>query len=145
MGTHVLLKRCAFEAGRHKLADKYHKETFVIVHVNEQGDVYTVRPVLGGRTQTVNRKLLVKDPGGYTLPIPELRVEDGENEIAPEHNDDDVHNSLLPLWLFSQGRPQQQQEVQSQDVRSSLRRSSRVNKGCHSNPAHLPRSVVTPR
>ena len=61
IGTRVLLKKCAFE-GRHKLADKVLRDPFIVTAVNETGDVYKIRPMLGGPTRVVNRRLLIIDP-----------------------------------------------------------------------------------
>lgn len=61
IGTQVLLKRCAFD-GRHKLSDKFYRDPFTIVSVNQEQDVYSIRPLFGGPVQIVNRRLLIKDP-----------------------------------------------------------------------------------
>ena len=59
IGDIVLLKRCAFR-GRHKLEDNQ----FIITSINQQNDVYTIRPLLGGKEKKVNRELLILDPRG---------------------------------------------------------------------------------
>ena len=57
----VLISNCAFK-GRHKLRDKYEKDSYVVIWVNEHGDVCHIRPVKGGQERTVNRKHLLLDP-----------------------------------------------------------------------------------
>ncbi|XP_071506229.1 uncharacterized protein [Diadema antillarum] len=61
VGSRVLLKQCAFD-GRHKLEDKFHRSPFIVMDVNAHQDVYAIRPLLGGPTKWVNRKLLIEDP-----------------------------------------------------------------------------------
>lgn len=61
VGNQVLLKKCAF-TDRHKLEDLFHRDPFIVVGVSAEGDVYKIRPVLGGPEQNVNRKLLIQDP-----------------------------------------------------------------------------------
>ena len=61
MGDRVLLRRDAF-TGRHKLKDKFDETPYVVVAQNKEGDVYQIRPVLGGSTKWVNRRRLTLDP-----------------------------------------------------------------------------------
>ena len=58
---HVLLRQTGFTE-RHKLADKFIRDPYVIVGVNVDGDVCHIRPVHGGDIKTVNRRLLTLDP-----------------------------------------------------------------------------------
>ncbi|PIK36531.1 putative transposon Ty3-I Gag-Pol polyprotein [Apostichopus japonicus] len=149
VGARVLLKRCAFD-GRHKLKDKFYHEPYVVVSINKEGDVYSIRPALGGDMKTVNRRLLIHDPRSDQpcLAEPDADIIENENEVPPEvDTDDDDENlcELLPLWLYQQeavlperGRP----PVIDEEQPVSCRRSARVNKEVHSNPAHLPRSIL---
>lgn len=56
----VLQKQVAF-AERHMLADKFFRDPYIIVEINEEGDVCRIRPDHGGM-KTVNRRLLILDP-----------------------------------------------------------------------------------
>ena len=147
VGTRVLLQKCAFE-GRHKLDDKYYREAYVVTKVNQDGDVYTIRPLLGGPSRTVNRRLLVEDPreasshpdrdfdiiASAAGNHPEQDPESDEEESDEEESDDPENIPLFPWWLFKEaGEPPTPPE---------LRRSTRQNRGVHRNHTHLPRSVV---
>lgn len=134
IGKRVLLQKCAFSA-RHKLEDRYNSESHVEVWLNP-GDVYGIRPVMGGPTQKVNRKLLIEDPRQDTLPVLEEEPDDYPTD-ADNDNDVEEHPDAVPLiphWLFGHDRPP--------DGPAAIRRSSRATKGKHSNPSHLPRSVI---
>lgn len=164
VGMKVLLKRCAFQ-GRHKLADKYHRDTFVVVWTNKEADVLGIRPLFGGPVQTVNRSLLIRDP--RELPSTSLKdgsqsedeadlgdlpltpLENGsqaENEVDQDGDTDqdttDDYGSqiLIPPWLFAHSRSTDHRDT---DVGTptplSPRRSARSTKGQHSNPFKLPR------
>ena len=61
VGSKVLVKKCAF-TGRHKLSDAFHEEQHVVVDCNPEGDLFGIRPVLGGPKKWLNRKLLLLDP-----------------------------------------------------------------------------------
>ncbi|XP_041482019.1 uncharacterized protein LOC121429155 [Lytechinus variegatus] len=76
IGARVLLKKCAFE-GRHKLEDKVLRDPFIVTAVNEMGDVYKIRPMFGGPTKVVNRRLLIPDPREeIAIPTPQDKPED---------------------------------------------------------------------
>lgn len=146
IGKRVLLRKNAF-TGRHKLEDKYNREPFIVVWVNEEGDVYNIRPVMGGPAQTVNRKQLIEDPREDLLPTveeePDNYLSDEATEDSEEDRNDSVDNPeeddevfLFPYWLFGYNRPPE--ELPQPPVRRSLR----ANKGVHSNPAHLPRPAI---
>lgn len=134
VGAQVLLKKCAFQS-RHKLEDKYSRQAFVVVDVNEEKDVYRIRPVSGGPEQIVNRKLLIEDPRNS---LPSHAPEESDPEDAEMDMDNDITtNSLLPYWLFlpTDGAVEE-------NPPKEVRRSRRITKGQHSNPARLPRSAV---
>ncbi|XP_071955782.1 uncharacterized protein [Antedon mediterranea] len=147
VGEQVLLKQTAF-TGRHKLVDRYHREPYIIEDVNREEDVYKIRPALGGKVKTVNRKLIIQDPRDEILeewPMP-LRPEvDEENKMplrpeVDEENDcndssDEEEDFLLQIEI-----PEMPDRVVEQEI-DPVRRSVRVNKGTHSNPGQWPRSV----
>ena len=51
VGTQVLLRKCAFR-GRHKLANAYESNPYIVVGIKEHGDVYHIPPLLGGDQKT---------------------------------------------------------------------------------------------
>ena len=135
IGQNVLLKQTAFK-GRHKLADRYHRDKYVVVWVNPEGDVCTIRPVHGGPTKTVNRKYLIHDPRGndpdvQPKPAQKSDLSSDEDEIQ-SGNDEEVENVVIFPGL----------DVDSLFEQNVRRHSLRRNKGVHSNPGHWPRSAV---
>ena len=102
VGTKVLLKTCHFE-GRHKLTDKYGRDALVVVWVNEEGDVYGVRPALGGPIQVVNRTMLVKDRRSYDVlacDIPPGNTEEPDDDgPIPDKYADEV--SKEKKWIMN--------------------------------------------
>ena len=122
VGNRVLVKQCAF-TGRHKLSNHYGEASYVVVNANIDQNLYEIRPVHGGPTRWVNRKLLVQDPRA------------------------DVHNkpvglSVLPL-VENSGVDEEETETAAGVADLSAdkpvcRRSSRLNKGRHANPALWP-------
>ena len=110
VGSRVLLKQCAFTE-RHKLANTYGEQQFIVVKSNEEGDLYAIKPVEGGSNRWVNRKMLILDPRGDTteaniqgepsLPLPGLLEEESEADsdessseydfvLAPPANSEDL-------------------------------------------------------
>ena len=61
VGSRVLLQQTGFR-DRHKLADNFHSDPYVVVDLDEEQNLYKVRPVLGGDTRWVNQKMLILDP-----------------------------------------------------------------------------------
>ena len=127
VGDRMLLKQCNFKE-RHKLANRFHEHPYIVTSVNDAHDVYGIRPVMGGKEKRVNRKLLILDPRveqihdlpDEPLPVPSL----SESDADLDSDDGDEED-----WYLSCDAPLRP------------RRSRRVNKGKHNNPAHLPRSV----
>nr|XP_054768630.1 uncharacterized protein LOC129276251 [Lytechinus pictus] len=147
VGTRVLLQKCAF-TGRHKLADKFDNNPYVITKVNMSDDVYEIRPLLGGRMMKVNRKLPVKDPRDDGMPCgfedSSLQHEKCKYPITVQAKDAGNEEELPFIFVWDSTHPGDQSVVQSPDVHAcdGPRRSSRINKGIHSNLNHLPRSVL---
>ena len=145
VGDRVLLRKCAFD-GRHKLVDKFEREPYVVTSVNQAGDVYRIRPVFGGPAKTVNRRLLIRDPRAGERPLateinPAPRVHDQteckqEDDSACKPPEEDGAPSFVFIW--------NPPDLQGDSIQNGVqnRRSCRPNKGLHSNPAHLPRSVL---
>lgn len=135
IGSHVLLKKCAF-TGRHKLDNYFEADPYKVVNVNVHKDVYTIQPCAGGPEKVVNRK--------YLHVYPQECCPD-QNQIAnssgnpPDSGDRDSSQDEEEFVLqFRPGQNRQDLPV------STLRRSRRPNIGVHSNPFHLPRSVNHP-
>ena len=123
VGSRVLLKQCAFTS-RHKLSDHYGPVTYVVVRSRSDQNLYEVRPDNGGPAKWVNRKLLIQDPRSGSLDPP------GGLDILPVVNDN--LSDMSESEILSPGA--------GEDPVVVFRRSKRLNKGHHSNPAHLPKS-----
>ena len=151
-GERVLLKRNAF-TGRHKLADKFFDASYIIVNKNEEGDIYEVKPFMGGVSRWVNRRQLIIDPRGReqevlrdVLPNPihdagrglDPLLDPGDEEIFEEDNisddddGDDYHTTFQ--WVYSTPAVADGSESAGD---SGPRRSSRVSKGVNPNPGRL--------
>ena len=161
VGTRVLLKKCAFD-GRHKLDDKVLRDPFVVTAVNETGDIYKIRPILGGPMKVVNRRLLVKDPRDET-PIPTIPTKPAEPNNADRGLQVPSNSEIvddLPSYIF-RWNPRVVNDVDeenrllnnlNEDIvdnheeenndNGTCRRSQRRNKGQHSNPCNLPRPAL---
>ena len=141
-GTQVLLKKCAFR-GRHKLANAYESTPYVVVGVNDHGDVYHIRPLLGGEQKSVHRRLLRVCP-------PEFGESSSNSETESDDSDwgfIETSGNAAEQTPSSGAKPVDQQKVgepatgSSRDVKP-LWRSKRSTRGKHKNPFHLPRSAV---
>ncbi|XP_071964111.1 uncharacterized protein [Antedon mediterranea] len=181
VGNRVLLKRNAF-TGRHKLSDKFQEVTPVIIDMNEEQDIYEVRPAMGGISKWVNRRQLHLDPRGQESDVLEdhlpIFVSDENSEGSEEEDDEDdallqsvftpsvenkeidnmiisVENKEIDNMIISVENEEidnmitsvENKEIENQvknieDMDKGLRRSSRLNKGKHGNPCHLPTSAV---
>ena len=145
IGTRVLLKRCAFD-GRHKLVDKFNREPYVVTSVSKAGDVYRIRPLFGGTAKTVNQRLLIRDPRTDGQPLmaepwthpDESAPDKPEGDLGPPSGLDDTDGT--PSFLFLWNPAGQQENRRGNDI--GYRRSNRSTKGVHTNPAHLPRSIL---
>jgi transposase InsO family protein len=153
VGSRVLLQQCAFDS-RHKLADNYFHEPFVIVSHKEESNVYSIRPVSGGPVRTINRKLLILDPRQSE---PNLKLPDFGQEMDETSSDSDDQVSLCSNESInnvkSDSEPEEityrfafrheaidEPEEPVSDV-PLVRRSNRANRGIHRNINHLPKSA----
>ena len=118
VGDRVLVKKCAF-THRHKLSDVFHHEPHVVLKCNKEKDLYAVRPVLGGESKWLNRKLLVLDPRGNFSELDEPRqllpdpgsqsdLESSEKDDMPEteFSSSDEELVVIPANLFPPQIPQ---------------------------------------
>ena len=131
VGDRVLLKKCNFRE-RHKLDNNFLERPYVVTAVNREKDVYAIRPVSGGPEKWVNRKLLILDPRVEPI-VPEFPVPMVEHSSDSEEESNDSDDDSVEYQYFDFDPPVALAEP---------RRSRRVNKGRHSNPAHWPRSVL---
>ncbi len=148
IGAQVLLKRCSFK-GRHKLENHFETEPYVVVNVNSHRDVFTIRPIKGGHERVVNRKYL------RICPVTEIQNQQ-LNQQMMERVDPNLDVELNSEFSYCSDDKQEfvlrLQGDQIQDSLSQqsdtdrpvgdLRRSRRPNLGKHSNPFHLPRSIL---
>ena len=162
IGDIVLLKRCAFR-GRHKLEDHFLDDQFIITSINQQNDVYTIRPLLGGKEKKVNRELLILDPRNqYFKPLPEFLLEKQFETVDRDFSDAKSDSSSDDEWEFQiypdpQGIMEQPQVIADDPENefervhtppgspgpvATPRRSQRETKGQHSNVHKLPRSTL---
>ena len=143
VGDRVLLKQCAF-TGRHKLSNQYGELSYVVVQVNADQNMYEVRPALGGEPKWVNRKMLVLDPRDE-LPdepiglraLPETAFDEYEelDDVDPGYPAQELED--VDPGYTAQDQPLLPFRPIPKDVPN--RRSTRSNRGHHTNPAHLPR------
>ena len=142
ISSHVLLRKQAFK-GRHKLADVFERDPYVVVWINEHNDVYRIRPLKGGPERVVNRKLLRLDP---------FAESETENESDEGSDEDSDWEALRTEPLADQPLGQDLQGVSNVEVgehpilggstSGHLRSSQRTTKGKHSNPYRLPSSAM---
>ena len=152
VGSKVLIR--SRPLGRNKIQDAWHPEVYKIVQ--QDGDVYTIEPTEGRK---VKKRLNRRDLKLFPHQIYE-QDEDQENpEMIDNDSSVDTEEDLcLQISDVSDSDDQaeeegeeDEEEVDEEDSLSSesegdsepaLRRSTRPNKGQHSNPYHLPRSVL---
>ena len=152
VGSKVLIR--SRPLGRNKIQDAWHPEVYKIVQ--QDGDVYTIEPTEGRK---VKKRLNRRDLKLFPHQINE-QDEDQENpEMIDNDSSVDTEEDLcLQISDVSDSDDQaeeegeeDEEEVDEEDSLSSesegdsepaLRRSTRPNKGQHSNPYHLPRSVL---
>ena len=100
--------------------------------------MYRIRPLDGGPEKTVNRKYLRLDP---------LAESDSGLELSDESEFDVIITKTAPSGVTLEQSVESEKEgeplvASGRDPVLPQRRSLRRNKGIHSNPHGLPRSVV---
>ena len=128
---------------------------FVInnVWVNPTKDVYQIRPINGGLARVVNRRLIREVPSNLDVVVED--VDDVENvESNPEERGDfplnprnisrEFHDEyvLLPERVNTEIVGETVDRTRCRAEGEGPRRSQRRNKGLHSNPFNLPKSVL---
>ena len=81
---------------RHKLADAYGDQQYVVVRSNPSQDLYAVRPAFGGPEKWLNRKMLLLDPRGeLSLPLgPQSKNSlDGDDHSLSDRSSSDPESS----------------------------------------------------
>ena len=152
IGAHVYLRNRPM--GRNKIQDAWDPSVYIVTDHRE--DVYTVQPIKGRRTpRYINRRNL-------QLCISEPRQQDTGNATQKEQprrlvrddesSDDDQEVQIRFPEQPAQDSSSDEYDDEMSDVEDNdddgiavplpPRRSNRANKGQHSNPHHLPRSVV---
>ena len=139
VGDRVLLKQHAFKQ-RHKLANHFKEEPYVIVKRNLEQDLFAIRPALGGQQKWVNRSSLVLDPRCRLPTLPDEPMVkfplpcDDTSETSSEESSSDLDGDIV-LNLPAVGQAQSGSvanegptEVgpESQSTGESLRRSERL-------------------
>jgi hypothetical protein len=124
IGSKVLTRRYHFE-GRHKLEDRYNPLPYVVVDKNEHDDLYLIKPADGtGDSKWTNRKSIIEDTRKLSL------TESDSDDDGFDYPFDNI--SFEPPTM----------ETPETDSPQQVRRSARTNKGKHSNPFKLPKSVT---
>ena len=130
--------------GRAKIQDKWNSKIYKVV--NRRDNVYEIEPADGqGATRTVNRAELQICPKPRPL-LPQLTHRRNRAPVprtqreAPEDSSDDDDDDILIAF----DAPRVPVPLPAVDLeRPFLRRSTRLNKGHHSNPYRIPRTAAT--
>ena len=157
VGDHVYL-RDRRALGRNKIGDYNLAEPYRIV--SYQGDVYRVKPVgPKGKEKRVNRKELTPCPKAMDIPDQVHTRHSGmrrrdqtsrKSGMSSESDSDEERHYVVSYHVpqYSDDGELSSDSDASSDTDSDvpvnvpLRRTTRVNAGRHSNPHHLPRSVL---
>ena len=134
VGHRVLLKQCAF-TGRHKLNNHYGDTSYVVVRSKTDRNLFEIRPAHGGPSKWVNRKVLIVDP---RLGEPAATIGSDFPPVVDSSECDSESDTVLPPAAPCQIAPSDERESSRIPVSHTVCRSSRVKRGIHSNPAHLP-------
>ena len=155
IGSRVLLQKTGFK-DRHKLEDHYNSDPYVVLRRNDSGELYEIRPALGGQSRWVNAKMIIPDPRGISDvcddsdfdSVPLIELPESSDSEASDSESDEFDMPYLystqtvdpPVEIEPIIEPIDEQPIPV--PRSSPRRSSRSTKGQHSNPYAQPKSVL---
>ena len=155
IGSRVLLQKTGFK-DRHKLEDHYNSDPYVVLRRNDSGELYEIRPALGGQSRWVNAKMIIPDPRGISDicddsdfdSIPLIELPESSDSEASDSESDEFDMPYLystqtvdpPVEIEPIIEPIDEQPIPV--PRPSPRRSSRSTKGQHSNPYAQPKSVL---
>ena len=138
VGDKILLKKTTFK-DRHKLENCFHKETYVVINMNEEKDVLQIKPLLGGKSKWVNREMVILDPR-QEVEIPstqEIKWPDFPQSETSESDSDSDNDEIY--WEMLPNAPEPEQETPpSPPDQHAPPRSTRVTRGQHSNVHNLP-------
>ena len=155
IGDYVFKQKTGFR-DRHKLEDNFCSEQFVVTDRNLDQNLYQIRPALGGKVQWINRKMLIKDPRGAldasNRPDDQFNViplveDDSDDPLSDEDNflftftyTPEEYDAPVVVPEGTLDQPDHDEGVAQPS--DKLRRSTRTNKGQHSNPYKIPRSAT---
>ena len=150
IGSLVYLKKCAFSK-RHKLENVYYDELYVVAWVNPTKDIYRIRPINGGHSKIVNRRLIREVPSEPDV-VDQNREDFGLNfgerrktnvSYKDSRQDFDDEYVLVPERVTTETVGESTGRTRGGTSEGVVqRRSQRQSKGIHSNPYNLPRSVL---
>ena len=158
VGDHVFLQKTGFHH-RHKLENHFIQDPFIVVDRKLEQGVYQIRPVMGGATKWVNRKMLIVDPRGNSEELsspevfPDFHLDPDNSDPSSDEESDPCFNFLYDP-VMDAGDPLDQVDPmleglldfsgddEDDEDPNYVRRSDRVNKGQHTNPYNEPRSVL---
>ena len=147
-GCHVLLQKTGFR-DRHKLEDHFLSESYVITACNAQENLCEIRPILGGPSRWVNRKMIILDPRQHNVVEgPDIDLVDDEAEqtsSSSEEEPEELPNLYLLYDPPDELDPPPELPPEPHPEESVLRRSERTTKGQHSNVHKELRSAVRPK
>ena len=153
VGSRVLLKQTSFK-DRHKLADHFGDQKYIITDSNDEQDLYNIRPINGGIEKWVNRKMLIQDPrievdplldlSGILPHYPSISGSESEPDINSESSSESDVDAQFRIIAVAPGKAdgKTREDVLPEPVHQVPRRSSRATRGQHSNRDRLPQSVL---
>lgn len=125
VGARVLLKQMA-HSGRHKIANTFEEQPYVVVSCNEEKGVYQIRPVAGGKARWVNRQLLISDPRKETDtsfdrdPLQVLPCTQDSSDSENESDEDDIFLSIPPQFFHDDNSGSSREKTSVKDDRGGV-------------------------
>ena len=133
--------------GRSKIQDRFSDIVYKVIKCNDN-NVYTIIPAAGNKseTKTVNRAELIKCPlASDDIVNSEEILVSAENSECSDHNELNFESDdeVLQIELPHNPNSSSDETISDSDDNISLHRPRRANRGTHSNPYNLPRSVLS--
>ena len=138
--------------GRSKIQDRFGETIFKISKYNGN-NVYTIIPAVGNiaDTKVVNRAEIIKCPLIVAenvnleeiLPSPENSEISDNDKNSDTDSDYDLEIKMPFVPNYSSDESSSSDSSDDDDREVPIRRSSRINKGVHSNPFNLPKSALS--
>jgi transposase InsO family protein len=131
VGDRVLVKKVYFGEGKHKLADKWEENVYVVVKKKDGFPVYDVKPEVGkGRTRRLHRNMLLpigkKNEPDESEESEEEELETfrtGEEKEGVDRGSDDQEQEMRTERVV-----EEESEEETQEEEEEPRRSTRVRK-----------------